>query len=636
MRLGQGGEMGPLLGTLLIVGFSGFLVSGEITIFKDGKKETTTLTEALEILQQAEIKQLKEKIAKLKLETQEMKTQHEQEIKNLDLERETSEADITEQIKQAKATTKKQDILIDFMKDMVHIDDGELKSCMVNVKNQDAGIYALSSMRIKFQKENELNLKKSFQKVELLKLFEDEKTALKNNFTAQISEAQPEILNPDIENDHNFPQFAKFLTKTLMDQASILQKFSDQLQEEDQVRKTMNVIVKELEGLKFSFTSDSSHWEMLNKYQDIFTQQALNLEEIEPTVAAVIDAGVGTFSYELSPEGKLLDEAPCQCLPNLPGSGVTPSSLSMTCPPGTVSLSSLQSSLKLSCPGGACPAEVMDTQCGDFNETPWSEWMQCSAPLGSECLIDLLRTRKVKDASGNITSDADLQGAGSGPMIFYSDLVWESRDRGNFSNTVLSEIPPSNNHLLKYDLMPGLRLGIFLVGGGGGADDSYSGSSGFFKYDEITVEAKGTYTFNLNIGYGGDYNNGGSTDLVIFQDDLGPSGVLYRNSAAGGGKARGNGWSGGSSEKGGWNGSNGQDEYNGSGEQLPSLCSPEVSLTPGQTGAYDSDGTGGGGVIINGLKPITRFRKDGEGFGAGGGENNFDGYAGAAVIMVCY
>merc|ERR1719348_2051897 len=309
MRLGQGGEMGPLLGTLLIVGFSGFLVSGEITIFKDGKKETTTLSEALEILQQAEIKQLKEKIAKLKLETQEMKVQHEEKIKNLDLERETSEADITEQIKQAKATTKYRDILIDFMKDMVHIDDGELKSCMVNVKNQDARIYALSSMKIKFQKDSELNLKKSFQKVELLKLHEDEKTNLKNNFTAQIAEAQPEILNPDIENDDNFPQFAKFLTKTLMDQASMLQKLSDQLQEDDQVRKTMNVILKELEGLKFSFTSDSSRWEMLNEYQDILTQQASNLEEIEPTIAAVIDAGTGAYSYELGPEGELLDEA---------------------------------------------------------------------------------------------------------------------------------------------------------------------------------------------------------------------------------------------------------------------------------------------------------------------------------------
>merc|ERR1719348_1358215 len=224
MRLGQGGEMGPLLGTLLIVGFSGFLVSGEITIFKDGKKETSTLSEALEILQQAEIKHLKEKIAKLKLETQEMKVQHEEKIKNLDLERETSEADITEQIKQAKATTKYRDILIDFMKDMVHIDDGELKSCMVNVKNQDARIYALSSMKIKFQKDSELNLKNSLQKFELIKLHEDEKTNLKNNFTAQIAEAQPEILNPDIENYDNFPQFAKFLTKTLMDQASMLQK----------------------------------------------------------------------------------------------------------------------------------------------------------------------------------------------------------------------------------------------------------------------------------------------------------------------------------------------------------------------------------------------------------------------------
>merc|ERR1711915_693133 len=61
----------------------------------------------------------------------------------------------------------------------------------------------------------------------------------------------------------------------------------------------------------------------------------------------------------------------------------------------------------------------------------------------------------------------------------------------------------------------GMKLGIFVVGGGGGADDSYSGSSGFFKYEELTVETSGFYNISVELGNGGDYSDGGDTTFDI-------------------------------------------------------------------------------------------------------------------------
>ena len=97
-------------------------------------------------------------------------------------------------------------------------------------------------------------------------------------------------------------------------------------------------------------------------------------------------------------------------------------------------------------------------------------------------------------------------------------------------------------------------------------------------------------------------------------------------SADGGGRG-GAGWSGVNGDIGGSNG-----EY-GSNEPLPHLCS--VSLTPGAAGYNSGDGAGAGGVVVGGQKPTRTSRKDGEGFGAGGGEDNNNGYPGVVVLTIC-
>ena len=100
----------------------------------------------------------------------------------------------------------------------------------------------------------------------------------------------------------------------------------------------------------------------------------------------------------------------------------------------------------------------------------------------------------------------------------------------------------------------------------------------------------------------------------------------------------GPGWSGGADEAYGRGGSNGSSGTTGSsslnnGQNIPLPRRPE--LVAGAGGVGDSnDGGGGGGVIIKGQKPSRRRNIDGEGYGAGGGEKNSDGYPGAVFIKV--
>merc|ERR1711935_543095 len=189
-----------------------------------------------------------------------------------------------------------------------------------------------------------------------------------------------------------------------------------------------------------------------------------------------------------------------------------------------------------------------------------------------------------------------------------------------------------NSDIFDLYLPEGSVLGIFALGGGGGADDSVSGSSGFFEYKTFTADVGRTYTVDVNIGLGGDNRNGKDTVVAIENiEKIDEIPVVGR----GGGHGGGQGWSGGSSEKGGWNGGSGDSKSNGNGASLPIMCNPQVTLEPGKTGDYDSDGTGGGGVIVNGEQPYHRYRRDGYGYGAGGGEDDYDGYDGVAVLVLC-
>ena len=174
----------------------------------------------------------------------------------------------------------------------------------------------------------------------------------------------------------------------------------------------------------------------------------------------------------------------------------------------------------------------------------------------------------------------------------------------------------------------GSQLSVFAVGGGGAAGSATAGSSGFFKHETLNVDQTQAFVLDVTIGDGGRLSgaSGGSTTV---------RGLPSLVSAQGGGGSGGPGWSGISGDIGGYNG-----EY-GSNEPLPQLCSAlhrlgtSVNLAPGTAGYNSGDGAGAGGVVVEGRKPTRTSSKDGEGFGAGGGEDNRHGYPGVVVLTLC-
>ena len=164
---------------------------------------------------------------------------------------------------------------------------------------------------------------------------------------------------------------------------------------------------------------------------------------------------------------------------------------------------------------------------------------------------------------------------------------------------------------------------MFLVGGGGAADSSTAGSSGFFTYQTNDVSQHESLFFDITIGDGGrtDGACGKPTTVSWAQQEGGQ--VIRKLSARGGEGAGGAGWS----RIGGYNGG-----Y-GTNEPLPSFC--QVNLTPGQAGYGQADGNGAGGVIVDGQKPFRSAFWDGEGYGAGGGVDGRSGYPGVVVLVLC-
>ena len=194
----------------------------------------------------------------------------------------------------------------------------------------------------------------------------------------------------------------------------------------------------------------------------------------------------------------------------------------------------------------------------------------------------------------------------------------------NFHFQLLDWLPPplivTSSTKVTWDLPQGSRLSVFAIGGGGADGVGTAGSSGFFKHTTVDITQTQTLVIDITIGLGGRSccNSGQATTVES---------TLFTVTAQGGGQGTGTGWSGGNSGTGGYNG-----QY-GSGEQLPSLC--QVTLTPGAAGDGGNHGGGGGGVIVNGQKPSRLFIDDGEGYGAGGGEDHRNGYAGVVVLTFC-
>ena len=182
---------------------------------------------------------------------------------------------------------------------------------------------------------------------------------------------------------------------------------------------------------------------------------------------------------------------------------------------------------------------------------------------------------------------------------------------------------------LALELPVNKTLAVFALGGGGGADRSSPGSSGFFKYAILDL-SPGKKQLNITIGDGGlDSQDGLPTSLTI-------DSVLLFTADGGGGVGR-PGWTGISTSDGqGTGGTNGQ--Y-GTGETLPEMCGG-LGLQPGAAGHGSTDGRGAGGVLVGQVnspirKPAKRHDQDGEGYGAGGGEDNLPGYPGVLVLMLC-
>jgi len=557
------------------------------------------LEDAIKLLQLTEIHGLEDTIKKLKSEKAALLASQKEEMDKLEAEKAELEAKYAEELKEAEQTTTNQDVLIKFIKNILYYDDAKATACMDTVQAQAEKLKILGEESKTYQKKNEMNLKHAYLQVDIIKSQEKEKELLKQTIKTQkaLYEDYANMTEFDVaHNMENFPTYAQFLTKTLADQADKIKQMSEYFEEEKKVQENMEQILQEIKNLNFSISSDTAKWDLLEQYQNMISIQDANIRSLGPAITYVVQDNK-RFQYETAEDGTLLGMVPCQCFPDTGDTGVSISGLQITCPDDTVSATTLEQVINLDCTDGVCPQEIADDTCGDYSELPWSEWDKC---VGN-CLVSDLRSRKVRQ---NGTVVFEFEGEGATPLIL------------------------TGSENLDIFLPEGATLGVFIMGGGGGADDSVSGSSGFFKYQEWAIASSGLVTVNVKIGKGGDNQDGEPTEV-----DVPGVGAVK---AEGGGYAGRNGWSGGSSEKGGWNGGSGDSKSNGSGEKLPTVCGEGVTITAGATGDYDSDGTGGGGVVVNGEKPYRRYYRDGEGYGAGGGEDDYDGNDGVAILMLCY
>jgi len=559
------------------------------------------LGDAVKLLQLSDIHKLEATIDELREEKKNLMDKNTKEIKALEVEKELMEEFYEGRLKTSTDLSVNQDVLIQFIKNYLYYNDRKANKCQDTIQAQAEKIEILDEESKTYQKKDDMNLKQAHLQGDIMKSQEREIELLDETIKTQkaLYDGYKSMTNFDLEhNMENFPAYAQLLTKSLADQNSKIKQMSEYFEEEKKVKDNMDQILAEIKNLNITFESDTAKWDLLDQYKEIIEIQDSSLKSLGPAISYVVRNN-RRFQYETSEDGTMLGMTPCLCLPQNGETGATVTGLEITCPGNSVSAETLLAVNSVECPDGSCPEEIDEDTCGDFYELPWEPWTNCTGP---DCLVSSLRKKLVRDSNGTV--GYEFEGEGAKPII-----VTHSRP-------------------IELFIPAGATLGVFAMGGGGGADDSYSGSSGFFSYQELPVEASGIYPVSVTIGEGGDYSDGTPTEVIVEK--------LGTITARGGGKAGRAGWSGGSSEKGGWNGGDGDSKSNGSGESLPTVCGDGVTLTAGPTGRYDSDGTGGGGVIVNGQKPSQVYYRDGEGYGAGGGEDNYDGYDGIAVLMLCY
>merc|ERR1719481_1589948 len=517
----------------------------QLSIVKNGEVEKVDMEfeEAVKFLQLEEIQKLKEIITNLRNEKKKCYKENTEKIDQIKADNEKVLNSLTEQLENAQQTVANQEVLLGFLRSILYYIDVKKTTCMDAVQAQAEEIAILGAERAEYQKKNELNLKHAYLQVDIIKSQEKEKELLKETVITQ----QELFMNygnlTGFTELENFPKYAQLLTQTLANQASKIEQMSQYFKEEKKVEENMAQILNEIQNLNFSSATQSSKWDLLTQYQNVISIQNENLKALAPAISYVIQDNK-RFQYNFDKDGTLLSLEPCQCLPDPNNSGILVSNVQFSCPSGEFYETSLESDHIIPCPGGDCPEEVDLGQCGDFTELPWSAWEDCTQ---EKCLVQSIRKRKIRTPKG---ISYEFQGNGSQAIIL------------------------TKSEYFTINLPEGAYLAIFAMGGGGGADDGTSGSSGFFQYSVQPVTESKVFPVDVHIGQGGDNKDGEDTMVKV----AGFNSVQAR----GGGYMGGPGWSGGSSEKGGWNGGSGDSMSNGSGEKLPTVCG-DVKIEASQT-----------------------------------------------------
>jgi len=218
-----------------------------------------------------------------------------------------------------------------------------------------------------------------------------------------------------------------------------------------------------------------------------------------------------------------------------------------------------------------------------------------------------------------------------------SDFVTGSKDCGGCLLITPGTNSPVTNVLLTEDkdvvVIGNGNLTIVAVGNGAQSRSGSGGGSGYVEYQQIAVKEGLSLNVRFNIGHG-------STSVSVpnkwggMESDLGGTQVEANNSGSSDGYSGGGGPSGNGGEDGGDGEAGGHVQGGkGSGLKLSQIPVNFFFLSPGAggEGIFDVGGGGGGGVLVDGDGPAGDSPRDGQGYGAGGGDVGTQGM----VIIEC-